>query len=225
MSPKTFKPCSSAKPALSQFCTRVSNTISKTFWDYFFTTRIAGMPTLTICDSNHKLQITSDLRQCEPAAQIARFENAIWAVWDSDLLEVLVIWAPRFQITSDLQLWFGAQVSHKRVFTLICWQPRRANTDFCCAFFAISSRDFRASMARTPFLCDTLALPLGAVTPAEFFLVEYFNDMQSLRKVCCTAWSIRSFCHRDFVQEIPAFWVARSRPNWLNLCQSRLKLD
>ena len=42
------------------------------------------------------------------------------------------------------------KVSHKRVFTLTCWQPRSANTGFCSAS-DISSCGFRASRARTPF--------------------------------------------------------------------------
>ena len=42
------------------------------------------------------------------------------------------------------------RVSHKRVFTLIRWQPGSANTGFC-SIWAISSCEFRASIARTPF--------------------------------------------------------------------------
>ena len=84
---------------------------------------------IVICDSNRESQITSDLRHCETSQEsslfwllvqengiailtaiwtqaqitIARFESAIWAVRDSDLGEILAIWVPRFQITSDLR--------------------------------------------------------------------------------------------------------------------------
>ena len=48
--------------------------------------------------------------------------------------------------------------SHKRVLTLICWQPGNAKTGFC-SILAISSCGFSLfQTAGTPFLCHTLAL-------------------------------------------------------------------
>ena len=52
------------------------------------------------------------------------------------------------------------KVSHKRVFTLIRWQPGSANTGFCSTW-AVSSCEFRASIARTPFCAILWRSPSG----------------------------------------------------------------
>ena len=85
---------------------------------------------IAICDSNRESQITSHLRQCEPSQKSSLFWLVVWeigiailtaiwtevqitnrAIWKCDLSwlrlrlggEILAIWTPRFQITSDLR--------------------------------------------------------------------------------------------------------------------------
>ena len=67
----------------------------------------------TLCVQNLALAISCCFSPTKSAYKIRlarswprvgqRFGSAIWAAWDSDLGEFLAIWAPRFQITSDLR--------------------------------------------------------------------------------------------------------------------------
>ena len=73
------------------------------------------------------------------------------------------------------------RVSHKRVFTLICWQPGSANTGYC-SIWAISRCGISGvNSANTP-LCDTLAFSHffpGDVEGAKL-LPKYKNRSQGL---------------------------------------------
>ena len=71
-------------------------------------------------------------------------------------------------------------MSHKRVFTLIRWQPGSANTGFC-SIWAFHSCEFRASIARTAFCAILWRSPIEALGAAILLWFEKGFESQIAR--------------------------------------------
>ena len=77
---------------------------------------------------------------------------------------------PKFEKKKFVFNFWSLKVSHKRVFTLVRWQPGSANTGFC-SIWAIFQPQISGVNSANTLLCDTLALSM-ALTGQTIAMVD-----------------------------------------------------